>query len=826
MLRCHQGDTANLFIRVPSPVHSHTPVSPPFRLKWRCSLVFSLLCAEAAWLPCANAAPPLPQNGDFVAGSGSIARSGANLSIAQSSTNGIIDWSSFSIGAGRTVSFDNGTGATLNRVTGNELSVLNGKLTATGSVYLINPQGVLVGPSGVVTTGGRFVASTLDVDNSAFMGGTPVTLSGTSNGVVVNLGKISSSGGDVFLVANKAVANLGIIKAPNGTAELATGTTVLLQDSSSGQQVFVQAGSGGQTLNAGTIRAAQISLQSTDGNVYALAGRHSVLRATGTATREGHVWLVADGGTVNAQDAKIKATNADGSGGTVDTSGSTLNVDGAKVDAAQWNLTAPVFTISGTTADTLGRNLSHGTSVSVNTTGANGTTGNIDVRGDISWNGAASLSLNAFHSITLAAATKIVNRGAGDLTLRADATAIDNGGSVANNGTIDWSASTGIVSALYDMNGTYTPGTIKSNSAWSAAPFSGLLTQVTALELVNSLADLNNVTLNLAGNYALGTNIVADPSVIFESIGASNNLPFTGQFDGMGHTISDLNLADPNYAPTNGVGLFSVIGTTGVVRNLGVVNSNAPVVEEAITAPIGVIAGDNFGLITYSYSAGGTIGADPYGGLSGGLVGQNDGTIERSSSSMTVQGFGREGGLVGVNNGVIVQSYATGSVSGDIHSSAGGLVGVNSATGVINQSYATGAVDNSTDTSAIGAGGLVNQNAGTIEESFDAASMTLPALASILPPGTFAFGGLAASNTGTIANNVFWNTQTTTLTTGVASGTAVPAANGLSTAQMSTPASFGPTWNFGPNGTWIIPTGGTYPILQWQTTTQLQAQSL
>jgi hypothetical protein len=560
-----------------------------------------------------------------------------------------------------------------------------------------------------------------------------------------------------------------------------------------------------------------------DGNVYALAGRHSVLRATGTAARDGHIWLVADGGTVNAQNAKIRATNADGSGGTVDTSGSTLNVDGAKVDAAQWNLTAPVFTVSGATADTLGRNLSHGTSVSVNTTGANGATGNIDVQGDISWNGAASLALNAFHSITLAPAATIANRGTGDLTLRADATAIDNGGSVTNNGTIDWSASTGIASALYDMNGTYTAGTIKSNSAWSAAPFSGLLTQVTAYELVNSIADLNNVTLNLAGNYALGTDLVADPTVTFASIGGPTSLPFTGQFDGMGHTISDLELGEVNLYDASGVGLFSVIGTTGVVRDLGVINSNAPVISEPVAAPLGMIAGDNFGLITYSYSAGGSMGAESYAGIAGGLVGQNDGTIERSSSSMTVQGFGREGGLVGVNNGVIVQSYATGSVSGDIHSSAGGLVGVNSATGLINQSYSTGAVDDSAFGSAISAGGLVNQNAGTIEESFDAASMIFPVQG---PPQDFYFGGLAASNTGTIANNVFWNTQTTTLTTGVALGTAVPAANGLSTAQMSTSASFGPTWNFGANGTWIIPVGSTHPILQWQTTTQLQAQSL
>lgn len=817
---CHQADTADLSGRARSPASSSTPASPPFRLKKRTTLLCSLLFAEAAWLSCAHAAPPLPQNGQFIAGSGSIARNGGMLNITQSSTNAVIDWNSFSIGAGGTVSFNNGTGATLNRVTGNALSLLDGRLIGTGSVYLINLQGVLVGPNGVVTTGGRFVASTLSVNDSAFMAGTPLTLGGTSGGIVVNLGKISSVGGDVFLVAGKAVANLGTIKAPDGTAELAAGTQVLLQDSSSGQQVFVQAGNGGQTLNAGAIRAAQISLQATDGNVYAFAGKHSVLRATGTATRDGHIWLVAEGGTVDAQNARIRATNADDSGGTVDTSANTLNIDGAKVDAAQWNLSAPVFTIGGATADTLSSNLSHGTSVAVNTTGANGTTGDLDVHGDLTWHGASTLALNAYHSITMAPDATIANHGTGNLTLRADATAIDNGGSVTNNGTIDWSRSTGIVSALYDMNGTYTPGTIDSNSAWIAAPFSGLLTQVTAYELVNSVTDLNNINLNLAGTYALGTDIVADPTVYFTPIGGVNSVPFTGQFDGMGHTISDLNLSWEVGA--NDMGLFGVIGTTGVVRNLGLLNSNI----SSITQPSGMIAGDNFGLVTYSYSVGGTVVPQSYDGIGGGLVGQNDGTIERSSSSVSVAGDGLLGGLVGLNNGIIVQSYATGSVNSDIHGVDGGLVGVNSATGLINQSYATGAVDDSVDTGAITAGGLVNQNAGTIEESFDAASMTLPTLASILPPGTFAFGGLASSNSGTIANNVFWNTQTTTLTTGVANGTTVPAANGLSTAQMSTPASFGPTWNFGPNGTWVIPAGASNPILQWQTTTQLQAQPL
>jgi hypothetical protein len=33
---------------------------------------------------------------------------------------------------------------------------------------------------------------------------------------------------------------------------------------------------------------------------------------------------------------------------------------------------------------------------------------------------------------------------------------------------------------------------------------------------------------------------------------------------------------------------------------------------------------------------------------------------------------------------------------------------------------------------------------------------------------------------------------------------------------MSMASSFGPTWDFSPAGTWVIPEGGTHPILRWQ----------
>jgi filamentous hemagglutinin family protein len=762
-------------------------------------LFFARVLPLALLLPIAShAAPPtLPRGGQFVAGSGSISGGGRTLTIDQTTSRGVIDWCDFSIGHGRVVTFNNGSGATLNRVTGGDPSVILGSLNATGSVYLINPQGVLVGPTGVIATGGRFVASALNADNDAFMQGGALTLSGGGNGVVVNLGRIGSSGGDVFLVSRTLAANLGRIDAPQGTAEVAAGSQVLLQDASGSQQVFVQTGSGGVALNAGAIRAAQVNLQAADGNVYALAGHSAAIRATGTATRDGHVWLVADSGGVHAS-GQISATNADGSGGTVETRGNTVDVGGAMVQAGTWKLGAPTFTLDGRNAGAVSRSLNAGTSVDVETS-----TGDLAVGGNVQWNGAAALTLGAAHSLTIAPNTTIANTGSGNLTLRADSGAVDNGGSITSGGTIDWSKSTGIVTALYDMNGSYSPGTLLANSSWTAAPYSGLVTQITGYKLVNSPADLQNMSQDLAGNYALGKDIDTGGSPAFIPVGGLPDSPFAGQFDGMGHTIGNLTIDSTGIGPnfTAYVGLFGVVGTNGVVRNVNITNASAS--NGTSSGSFGILAGVNYGLVTYSSSSG-NVSTGIYGSAAdGGLVGSNYGTVERSSSSASLNTESAGGGLVGANYGTIAQSFANGNLSRGSMGGTGGLVGTNS--GLVTQSYATGFSSDA---------GLVDYNTatGVVNESFAANLVGGPAL----PPFSFR-GGVSAYNDGTINNNVYWDKTVTTQTHAVSinNGTAPPDSNGLSTAQMSTPASF-VGWNFGAGGVWALPAGATHPVLQWQ----------
>ena len=247
-------------------------------------------------------AQSLPTGGTVASGNVAISStSPTSLTISQSSRTGIVNWSSFSIGQGNQVQFNNGSGATLNRVTGNVPSSINGVLSATGSVYLVNPSGVVVGPSGEIKTGGSFVASTLDVKDAEFRAGGSLTFSGNSNASVVNLGKIGSSKGDVVLIARQ-VRNDGSLTARNGTAAMASGSEVVLSDGSlgNGKVLVRRPAQDGEIRNSGAIRAAEVELRANGGNIYALAGNTGqAITATGVASKGGRIFLTAEGGSVN-----------------------------------------------------------------------------------------------------------------------------------------------------------------------------------------------------------------------------------------------------------------------------------------------------------------------------------------------------------------------------------------------------------------------------------------------------------------------------------------------------------------------------------------------
>lgn len=262
-----------------------------------------------------------PTAGEVAAGSAEISSSGGTLTVIQASNNAIINWRDFSINQGELTQFiqPSALSAVLNRVTGGDPSTIYGTLQANGRVFLINPNGITVGPTGVINTQ-SFVASTLDLNNDDFMAGGALRFSGSSAASLINAGRISALGGDVILIAH-TVLNTGDIAAPEGTAALAAGSEVLIQPSGD-ERVFVKAGGDEKAAvgvdQQGQIAAATAELKAAGGNVYSLAINNSgIIQATGVRRCGGRVYLIAEGENIALKSGSVIDASGATGGGTV-----------------------------------------------------------------------------------------------------------------------------------------------------------------------------------------------------------------------------------------------------------------------------------------------------------------------------------------------------------------------------------------------------------------------------------------------------------------------------------------------------------------------------
>ena len=181
---------------------------------------------------------------------------------------------------------------------------------------------------------------------------------------------------------------------------------------------------------------------------------------------------------------------------------------------------------------------------------------------------------------------------------------------------------------------------------------------------------------------------------------------FTATFDGNHKTISNLFI---NATDTWNLGLFRHIAIGGAVQNLGLLKVS---VNRTSNGGIsGSLVGDNQGTVVNCYATGSVATVSASGGglfTTGGLSGylRSGGTISSSYAAVAVSAKGitaatgrsRIGGLVGRASragSAILASYATGPVAGGDYGRAGALVGTISngvTAGAITASYATGVV--------------------------------------------------------------------------------------------------------------------------------------
>ena len=463
-----------------------------------------------------------------------------------------------------------------------------------------------------------------------------------------------------------------------------------------------------------------------------------------TSGRGGEVIAWSDAVTSVHGHLSARGGSQGGDGGFIETSGHWLDVAGigASTQAARgrsgtWLLDPYELTVIGigsTTANQSGLTpltfsstsggstvlasaitgpLNGGTSVKLQTSGSAPTDGDITVAAPIFWNTntGATLTLDAYHSVLI------------DANITASGT---------NPG----------LSVLFNHGGSLhtAPGKSVTLPATASLYVNGLpYTVITLLGAQNSLTgtDLQGINGNLTNNYALGQDIDASQtsgwswSPIGPYTGASAALTFSGNFDGLGHVVSGLTIN----GSVNYVGLFGVINSPGVVRNLGLSGGS---VTNSLQAT-GMLVGNNFGTILNSYATGSVAG----GMQTGGLAGENHGLIGSGSYATAnvsaVASAINIGGLVGLNSGTIESgSFASGNISGANNTgNIGGLVGYNSSGTIGSGSYATGNVSATTGAAAIG--GLVGDNTGTIGVGSYASG-------SVSAVGGNYFGGLVGYN--------------------------------------------------------------------------------
>lgn len=369
------------------------------------SLVVSLLLG-------ASLLHAAPSGGVVTSGNAAITQNGTITNINQSSQKASINWNNFSIGSSETVNFNqpNVNAITLNRVIGNERSVIDGALNANGQVWILNSNGVLFGKNASINTSG-LLATTKALSDADFQAGN-YTFSGDSKASVINLGtiEIANSGYATFLA--NTVSNEGTIRALKGKIELVGGDTFSINFN------------GNSLLNLTVTKGVLDALVENKGALIADGGEiylttnavndllKGVVNNTGVIEAQtlddvtGKIELYAHGGEVH-----VGGSIATGAGeGFVETSGKTFSIDpSASILTGEWLLDPVSITIDSTLASAIMSALGSG-SVTISTDGGNtpstssgesGSAGDINVNSAITWSSNKTLTLSAFNDINI-----------------------------------------------------------------------------------------------------------------------------------------------------------------------------------------------------------------------------------------------------------------------------------------------------------------------------------------------------------------------------------------------------------------------------------------
>lgn len=736
--------------------HKKWPLAPLLALS-SVALSSGLGTSLPAWAGGAVTLPSTaqPTGGTIVAGQATISHSAAGTTITQSSNDAYINWKSFNVGSGETVTFNQGSTSAiaLNRVVTGNAADIEGRINATGQVWILSAGGVLFGKNAQVNVAG-LLATTSYIDPDDFMAGASsghYVFTGRSKASVVNQGVITTEDNGSVVLSGATVSNQGLIEANLGSVALggATGFTVDFDgDNLLNYAVMTQA-SNASVANAGSIIADGGHVLMTTGTARKVAdgviNMSGEIEATSATEKGGEVILGGDditvagkidvsgaagGGTIQVGNATATKTviksgstllasaTVAGNGGSIETSGKSLTIGSSTVQTAKagsgtagtWTLDPSDLVIDSGAATTYDSELASGGRIVADSSG------NIFVESALSWSTTAELDLVAAESIYVNAPITATNAGATFEMTSSDP-------ALLNPFIVNSQISVAAGATVYlGANG------------WSTCTATGALCQFT---IISDGTGLQNALNSGTGNYVL-TNSV-DASTLNGDISALN-----GVFEGFGHAIS--NISAPDSGP-----LFTSIGASSVFENVAL---NSETVVATGTAATGAVAQLNLGRIfNISLSDATIIGGSSR--IIGGVVGINDGAISGVNViSGTMTGGGLSGGTVGAvaginqTGGVIDDSTISGltiTVDADGSEPLGGLVGINA--GLMQAPVLEGGLTINSGSDASTWGGVAGINTGTITGA-DVEGATLAAGDTNLDYG----GVVGVNNGGTLLN--------------------------------------------------------------------------
>ena len=254
------------------------------------------------------AATTLPTGGNVISGNIAISTPEVGkMNVNQTSNQGIVNWDTFNVGSSASVYFNQPgvKSSILNNVLSGQ-SIINGSIFSNGRLILVNPTGILTGPTSAIRSEGAILSTLKITNNNFFNNNYSFTTNSSSN--ITTKGTINA---EYVALLSPSITNKGTITT-NVATSLAAGDDIRLSIGDSNLLTVSVNPSKLKTLvkNEGNIKTQNgIVTLKTDvaQTVVDQVIKTENAKANGLISENGIVKLITNSGTIEAKEVKIDA---------------------------------------------------------------------------------------------------------------------------------------------------------------------------------------------------------------------------------------------------------------------------------------------------------------------------------------------------------------------------------------------------------------------------------------------------------------------------------------------------------------------------------------